>query len=105
MQDYGVTRIFSPEDGAKLGLQGMINEIVTACDVDLARQDVPALERVASGDMPQRLVALARLITALEAGTLPAAVRDGRWREAGVTRSTHEAGGHRSRTTPIGHRP
>ena len=26
---YGVTRIFSPEDGARLGLQGMINEIVT----------------------------------------------------------------------------
>ncbi len=33
---YGVTRIFSPEDGAKLGLQGMINEIVSACDYDLA---------------------------------------------------------------------
>ncbi|MBK7470346.1 MAG: cobalamin-dependent protein [Betaproteobacteria bacterium] len=76
LHDYGVTRIFSPEDGAKLGLQGMINEIVTACDVDLARQDVPALERVASGDMPRRLVALARLITALEAGTMPAAARD-----------------------------
>ena len=27
---YGVTRIFSPEDGQKLGLQGMINEIVAA---------------------------------------------------------------------------
>ena len=76
LHDYGVARIFSPEDGAKLGLQGMINEIVTACDVDLARQDVPALERVASGDMPRRLVALARLITALEAGTMPAAARD-----------------------------
>jgi methylmalonyl-CoA mutase len=35
LHEYGVTRIFSPEDGAKLGLQGMINEIVAACDVDL----------------------------------------------------------------------
>ena len=35
LHDYGVTRIFSPEDGQKLGLQGMINEIVAACDVDL----------------------------------------------------------------------
>src|SRR5512141_2565936 len=60
LHDYGVTRIFSPEDGAKLGLQGMINEIVAACDVDLARQNVPALEQVATGDLPQRLVALAR---------------------------------------------
>src|SRR3954463_4594073 len=36
LHDYGVTRIFSPQDGQKLGLQGMINEIVTAGDVDLA---------------------------------------------------------------------
>src|SRR5216117_129211 len=37
---YGVTRIFTPEDGARLGLQGMINEIVTACDADPA-EDLP----------------------------------------------------------------
>src|ERR671939_1770697 len=36
LHDYGVARIFSPEDGQKLGLQGMINEIVAACDTDLA---------------------------------------------------------------------
>src|SRR6266581_4540726 len=41
LQKYGVTRIFSPEDGQRLGLQGMINEIVTPCDVDLA-QSLPA---------------------------------------------------------------
>ena len=35
LHDYGVARIFTPEDGQKLGLQGMINEIVTACDVEL----------------------------------------------------------------------
>src|SRR6187200_2945362 len=35
---YGVTRIFSPEDGQKLGLQGMINEIMAACDTDLAKE-------------------------------------------------------------------
>src|SRR5215475_12868076 len=37
LQKYGVTRIFSPEDGARLGLQGMINEIVAPSDVDLAQ--------------------------------------------------------------------
>src|SRR5262244_729913 len=31
---YGVARIFSPEDGQKLGLQGMINEVLSAADVD-----------------------------------------------------------------------
>jgi methylmalonyl-CoA mutase len=33
---YGVTRIFSPEDGQRLGLQGMINDDGRGCDVDLA---------------------------------------------------------------------
>src|SRR6187399_3298825 len=37
LHDYGVTRIFSPEDGQRLGLQGMINEIVAAADVDLTQ--------------------------------------------------------------------
>ncbi len=40
LHDYGVARIFSPEDGQKLGLQGMINEIVAAADTDLAH-DAP----------------------------------------------------------------
>jgi len=79
LHDYGVTRIFSPEDGAKLGLQGMINEIVAACDVDLAREDVPAPDDVAGtmdGPTPQRQARLARLISALEAESLPAKARD-----------------------------
>src|SRR6266571_7040595 len=29
LHKYGVERIFSPEDGQRLGLQGMVNEIVT----------------------------------------------------------------------------
>ena len=28
LESYGVTKIYSPEDGAKLGLQGMINHMV-----------------------------------------------------------------------------
>src|SRR5215475_14382170 len=38
LQKYGVSRIFSPEDGQRLGLQGMINEIVTPCDAEIARR-------------------------------------------------------------------
>ena len=34
LQDYGVTRIFSPEDGQRVGLQGMINEMLTQYDKD-----------------------------------------------------------------------
>src|SRR5215510_8547590 len=34
---YGVARIYSPEDGQKMGLQGMINDMIARCDEDLAR--------------------------------------------------------------------
>jgi methylmalonyl-CoA mutase len=44
---YGVARIFSPEDGQKMGLQGMIGEMVMHCDKDLtvyAPQDIAAIQ-------------------------------------------------------------
>ncbi|MFG2001303.1 fused isobutyryl-CoA mutase/GTPase IcmF [Spirillospora sp. NPDC048911] len=63
-------RIFSPEDGQRLGLPGMINELVRDCDVDLAAEPVPA-EAVLAGDRR----ALARAITCLQAGKLPEADR------------------------------
>src|SRR6478609_4984474 len=73
---YGVTRIFSPEDGQKLGLQGMINEIVAAADVDLTQTVPDSVARLAEGDRFARTRSLARTISALEAGVLPAAQRD-----------------------------
>ncbi len=36
LQAYGVARIYSPEDGQRMGLQGMIGEMVMRCDVDLS---------------------------------------------------------------------
>ena len=36
LHDYGVTRIYAPEDGVHMGLQGMINEVVQQSDFDLA---------------------------------------------------------------------
>ncbi len=65
---YGVARIFSPQDGAKLGLQGMINDMIAACDFDLSKQPL-SLDSLKSGDRN----ALARWITMLEAGTVDAA--------------------------------
>ena len=56
-------RIFSPQDGQRLGLPGMINELIRECDVDLATQR-PDLEALLAGDE----AALARAITVLEAG-------------------------------------
>jgi isobutyryl-CoA mutase len=59
----GVT-IFSPEDGQRLGLPGMINTIIADCDFDRAQGFRPATDRLLGGDEAE----LARLITALENG-------------------------------------
>ncbi|NUP11187.1 MAG: methylmalonyl-CoA mutase family protein [Polyangiaceae bacterium] len=32
LHDYGITRIYSPDDGRALGLQGMINNLLEQCD-------------------------------------------------------------------------
>ncbi|MFS2036250.1 fused isobutyryl-CoA mutase/GTPase IcmF [Polaromonas sp. CT11-55] len=72
---YGVTRIYSPEDGQKMGLAGMIGEMVMRCDKDLtgfAPKTVKAIE--GHGEMNWR--ALAQLITALENGKADAALVD-----------------------------
>jgi len=84
---YGVTRIFSPEDGQKLGLQGMINEIVAASDVDLTQTLPGSLQALREGDRFARTRALARIISGLENGVAPPQLRDDLHRaaEASVT--------------------
>jgi methylmalonyl-CoA mutase len=62
---YGVTRLYSPQDGAKLGLQGMIDDVIRTSDYDLstlAPAESDALDALRSGDRRQ----LARIITAVE---------------------------------------
>jgi methylmalonyl-CoA mutase len=63
-------RIFTPEDGQRLGLAGMINELIRDCDVDLAASPPPA-DAVLAGERR----ALARTITCLQEGRLPDADR------------------------------
>ena len=65
LRERGV-RIFSPEDGQRLGLPGMINELIRECDVDLTEHG-PDLDALLTGDP----AALARAITVLEAGRDP----------------------------------
>ncbi|RUQ33779.1 MAG: methylmalonyl-CoA mutase [Candidatus Competibacteraceae bacterium] len=62
LHEYGVTRIFSPEDGQAMGLQGMIEHILTVCDVDPGQYAPKTLDELQTGGTR----ALARLITALE---------------------------------------
>ncbi|HVV10158.1 fused isobutyryl-CoA mutase/GTPase IcmF [Amycolatopsis sp.] len=67
LHSRGVARIFSPEDGMELGLPGMINLMIEACDTDLAAEQAGSVDQLLSGDVP----ALARTITRLQAGQLP----------------------------------
>jgi len=62
---YGVTRIYSPEDGQKMGLAGMIGEMVMRCDKDLGGFAPSSIDAVA-GHTEAAWRALAQLITALE---------------------------------------
>jgi isobutyryl-CoA mutase len=64
LHDRGVARIFSPADGQQLGLPGMINTMIAACDEDLTAT-LPAVDAVLAGDES----ALARTISAFEAGS------------------------------------
>ncbi|MDO8438998.1 MAG: cobalamin-dependent protein, partial [Telluria sp.] len=63
---YGVTRIFSPEDGQRMGLVGMIQSMVKACDIDLSAYSPSTLAPLQTGDVASRHRPLAQLITALE---------------------------------------
>ncbi|WP_044749324.1 fused isobutyryl-CoA mutase/GTPase IcmF [Bacillus alveayuensis] len=62
LHEYGIARIFSPEDGRVLGLQGMINIMMEECDFPTIREITNEMERLAKGDVQ----AIARLITLSE---------------------------------------
>ncbi len=38
LHQYGITRIYSPDDGRAMGLQGMINDVLEKCDFSTFRQ-------------------------------------------------------------------
>ncbi|MSQ18104.1 MAG: methylmalonyl-CoA mutase [Betaproteobacteria bacterium] len=79
LEAYGMTRVYSPEDGAKMGLQGMINDMVQRCDEDLSKRGPKDLQALKAGD--QRV--LSQLITALEANANPK-LRDEIVKQAGT---------------------
>jgi isobutyryl-CoA mutase len=74
LQSHGVARIYSPEDGQRMGLAGMIGEMVMRCDIDLSVHAPVDLEAIrGAGEAARR--ALAQLITALENGRASEALK------------------------------
>jgi methylmalonyl-CoA mutase len=65
LQAYGVTRIYSPEDGQRMGLQGMIGEMIMLCDQDISEHAPKKIEDIQGHDeMAWRR--LAQWMTAVE---------------------------------------
>lgn len=64
LHDYGIARIFSPEDGRKNGLQGMINIMLEECDHPTVTPSTATdyIEKLADGNT----IAVAKLITLAE---------------------------------------
>ncbi len=91
LEAYGVNRIYSPEDGQKLGLQGIISDMLARCQFDPADHAPKTLDPLLQNDWQ----ALASLISALEndrsgtqlAGLLPEHLR-GQLQKAAADRKT-----------------
>jgi len=64
LHEYGIERIYHPDDGREMGLQGMIDDVIRRCDFPVVGKPSGEADRLADkapGD-------LARLITAAEVG-------------------------------------
>jgi methylmalonyl-CoA mutase len=80
---YGVERIYSPEDGQRMGLQGMINDMIERADFDPTDDGAIDVRTLANPDWRS----LARFITRLERGQIDAATMAALSGSAGERRS------------------
>ena len=63
LEEYGVTKIYSPEDGRRLGLQGIINNMLESLDKPL---ETSGLTDRAGELSPDNVTLVARFISAVE---------------------------------------
>src|SRR5690554_1689937 len=66
LMDYGITRIYSPDDGRELGLQGMINDLVKQSDYPVPSPTLPKGEGVLKALKDKDVNTIARLISIAE---------------------------------------
>ena len=93
---YGVSKIFSPDDGRSMGLQGMINHMLELTDYDPVEAVGPARgEDVVAG----KVEALARAITMAEQGRFGELGLDGAEERAPVVGITGTGGAGKSSLT------
>ncbi|MEN9997519.1 MAG: hypothetical protein RI922_509, partial [Bacteroidota bacterium] len=62
LQAYGITRIYHPDDGRAMGLQGMINDLIQKCDFPVGQNVQAQVDQLKAKFVP----AIARVISAAE---------------------------------------
>jgi len=62
LENYGITKLYSPDDGREMGLQGMINDLVERCDFSIGVQCEISLDHL---DVNKKSL-IARLISCVE---------------------------------------
>lgn len=62
LHEYGIERIYSPDDGRSMGLQGMINDLVERSDYPTGKNITDEIDHLKS----KKSTAIARLISAAE---------------------------------------
>ncbi len=62
LMDYGITRIYAPDDGREMGLQGMINDLVEKSDFAIGNKLNNELEKLEN----KEIGAIARIISSAE---------------------------------------
>lgn len=70
LEAYGINRVYSPDDGRSMGLQGMINDVMEGCDFSTLKADNADAEKIineSSADLsPSNPKAIGKLITTAE---------------------------------------
>ena len=62
LEDYGIEKIYHPDDGRKLGLQGMINDLVKRCDFVTGQKKIKLIDKID----PENHLEIGKLISSAE---------------------------------------
>ncbi len=66
LHEYGITRIYHPDDGRAMGLQGMINDVLQKCDFAVGASVNGELKHLSDFRLTENAGAVARLISVAE---------------------------------------
>ena len=62
LEDYGIEKIYHPDDGRKMGLQGMINDLVKRCDFITGEKKIKLNGKI----LPENHLYIGKLISSAE---------------------------------------